>query len=351
MKHNLKLLPIIVLSFLVIFGNSAGATAASDTEKSNTAGTISIRDLNIPLPDSSWRSEFSSFLDGWMLYKEGCYDSSNSSMAMFFNEVSAEDSMIGSMDSSMSMGNPVIKEIVYDINGMVCPAYEQYEPKYDKTTVKVFCPVTSSRSLQVNVFVKKGSLLGIDPYSDEIKQMLQSLMETYHFNADADETVELDIQTIELNADGLDFEGKTYESEYFSVILPGGWEVFTTQFGSTYLIKEGTDQEDYGVKPSVNVHYYEKDAHTSYASNKLYYDDAVDMIVRICDIDCAAFECTEKMASKSKYWTYIKIYIAISDSECLGLSVNTESSEFEDVSITDNDIRQIIVSLKQSVSD
>ena len=347
---------ILSLSLIMtVCGSSGGSSIQGNSISETTENVIAaeipkLKDWRVIFPDDSWHKEYKSGLDTLELYKDGCYDSMNSSITVFTENMNAEESMIGSKDLSASFSESVMKDLDYEVGGVDCPAYEQYQSDYDKTIVKVFYPLSRKKSIQINIFVSKGRQQGIDPYSDEVKQIIQSIVdENGLLSAAAAEEGPSDIERIEINEEGLSFEGKTVETEDFSVIVPDGWQLFESSYGTKYVIKGGTDLEDYESKPFIRMYYDDKDASTYCISEKKYHDDCVDLTVDICGTECPAIRYKDEMASKSVYWDHLKVFMPVSNSESISFEIITDSSEFEGVDIADDAVRQIIISVQKSM--
>ena len=332
-------------------GSSMQGNSISERTENVTAVEIpKLKNWRVLFPDNSWHKEYKRGLDTLELYKDGCYDSMNSSITVFIENMNAEESMIGSKDLSADLSESVMKDLDYEIGGVGCPAYEQYQSDYDKTVVKVFYPLSRKKSIQFNIFVSKGGQRGIDPYSEEVKQIIQSIVdENGLLSAAAAEEGPSDIERIEINEDGLSFDGKAVETEDFSVIVPDGWQFFESSYGTKYVIKGGTDLEDYESKPFVRIYDDDKDASTYCISMKKYHDDYVDVTVDVCGTECPAIRYKDEMASKNVYWEYLKVFMPVSDSESISFEIITDSSELEGINIADADVRQIIISIQKSI--
>ena len=330
--------------------SAADGEISTDTTEDETVKEFpELKNWIVVFPDDSWHKEYKRGLDTLELYKDGCYDGLNSSITVFTNDMNAEESLIGSKDLSSGFSKTVMKDLDYEIAGVNCPAYEDYHTDYDKTIVKVFYPLSRNKSLQFNIFVSKGSQQGVDPYSDEVKQIIQSIVdENGLLAAAAAEEGTSEIEKIEISEDGLSFEGKTVELEDFSVIVPEGWQLFKSRYGSKYVIKGGTKLEDYESKPYVRMYYDDTDAYTYSISDKKYYKGSVSLTADICGTECPAIRYTQR-TSKGAYWDYLKTYMPVSGSESISFEIITDSSELEGLSITDDDVRQIIISVVRSI--
>lgn len=137
--------------------------------------------------------------------------------------------------------------------------------------MKIFYPLSQNKSLQINIFVKKGSQQGIDPYSDEVKQIIQNIVDKNGLLlAAAAEEESSEIEKIEVNEDGLSFEGKTVETLDFSIIVPDGWQLFESKYNTKYVIKGGTKLEDYESKPFVRIYYNDQERWPGWRRSRNY---------------------------------------------------------------------------------
>ena len=319
-------------------------------EKNSEAEIPEMKDWKITFPNDSWRKEYKGN-DTWDLYKEGCYDYLNSTITLFINDMDAEDSMIGSKQFS-SGGDTQINNLDYEINGVTCPAYSQYERTYDKRVAKVFYPLSSEKSIQFNILVKKQSITGVDPLSDEVKQIIQSivdengLLQTANAKKGTEET-----ETITITDEGLSFEGTEHNIyDRFQIVVPEGWQMFESSYGSLYIIKGGESISDYETKPYISLFYHDDmDSHTSCLTSKKYQDNAADLKVNICGMECEALKYENKMVSKPEYWNYCKVFMPVSGTESISFEFIKDSSELEGMDIHDDDVRQMLISLQRSL--
>lgn len=362
MKHfTLILFIAICLCLIPACGNSSQDSSSgikSDLNTVNSTEAISVepenpKDWIISLPDSSWNKEYKSGIKSWELYKEGCYDSLNSTMSVIFNNLNAEESMIASEALTQSMLDGDITHFDYEINGLTCHAYKQYDKTYDKTMDKIFYPLDSQHSLQINVFVEKGTQQGIDSEAEEVKQIIQDIVDDNELASGRLET-ETKFETIEITDDGLSLEGETFDADGFSVMVPEGWNAFTNSYKSTYIIKGGTEQNNQETKPSFVLHFNKHDAHTSYISDKSLYvdeDDFSEVVAYICGTPYEGLQYSSGNKSTGRFWKHIKIYLSVSQQENISIDMCLESSEFESISISDPDVKQVIVSLQKNLED
>lgn len=188
MRKRSILVLMLCCSMAVVCGNSTETNAGSideseageqaaytDTESLSATDTIS--EWKIPLPGGDRKAEYSQFMESWELYKDNYYDGLDSTMSIYVNTMNAEESRLASENLTSSMLNVEIREFDYEVNNVICPAYEQYSEKFDATMVKVFYPLSSQESLQIKIFVKKGNRQSFDPDSGEVKQIIKDIVE------------------------------------------------------------------------------------------------------------------------------------------------------------------------------
>ncbi len=305
-----------------------------------------IEGLNVALPDDQWRGEYSDFYQSWNLYKEGCYDSLNPTMQIFPENLKAEEALLASQSMSSSMSESVYTDYDYEVDGVTCPAYEQYTEQYDKNVLKIFYPLDSGRSLRINLYVSKGGQEWIDPESDEIKGIIQSLVTENAFTREEPEAVP---ESLEISGDDLSLQGEKYMTAHYTVLIPEGWQAFASSYGSTYIIKGGTDKKEYGEKPTISVRYNDSgSAYNAYLESRSLYTDSVELETTINNIPCYALKFTDQLESGAKYWTHYKFYLQVGPEENISMELILESSEFDDVGIQDDEVRQMIISIVDS---
>ena len=315
---------------------------------------INIKDWRITLPDNSWSKKYNYLTDGWDFYKSGHHDTLNSSLSIYISNLNAEESCFASEQLSRSFSDVEILELTYLVNDTNCPAYEQHSQQYNKTVYKAFYPLNAKMCLQINILERVGNTQGIDPESEEVKLIIQNIIEKNEFPK---EVMINAGEEIIITEDNINFDGELFEIEGFSVLVPDGWGIFPITYRTyrnkylgTYIIKGGSSTDDYGLKPSITIYVNEENAYTSYITDRIYHDNSVELDVNICGINCYAFQYTEEIKYKNEYWTYIKIFLPFSDSKNVSFKVTTESSEFEGIDILDDDVRQIIISMQQNIS-
>lgn len=339
-------------------GNTAIESPVETAESEVTeeaAGPVLMHRWKITLPDDSWTGEYKSVTQCWELNKEGCFDDLNKTMTIELRDESADEAMLASMKLSGSMGGAEATGFEYEIDGVSCPAYELYLKEAGKKTAKVFYPLEGGRCLEISMFVKKGDITGIDPGATEVKQIIGSLVADNRLNeespADAENENKAPAEIVEIDNQGLSFEGEVYEGDNYRITLAEGWNVIESSYGSTFVIKGGETTNDYGFKPSLCIYYNQEDVFSSLVGNKAYYPENEDVSVVICGTEYSALRFTEEMVKDGKYWTHLKVFLPISDMENISVDIIVGSSEFEALGLEDDDVRMMLISLERSLSN
>lgn len=149
----------------------------------------------------------------------------------------------------------------------------------------------------------------------------------------------------------------------FTVTVPEGWlgvgdldvDENGKYFVETYyyiIVKGGESAEDQNEKPAVTIFYSpDMDAQSMYNSNKSSVDENTDLDITVGGNKCPAYHSKADYAGEGQepnYKEYDYVFIPVTDSSCLRVTMLTSTTDDGDtgISVADEDVIAIMESLK-----
>ena len=149
----------------------------------------------------------------------------------------------------------------------------------------------------------------------------------------------------------------------FTVTVPEGWlgvgDLDVDENGKYFvepyyyiIVKGGESAEDQNEKPAVTIYYSpEMDAQSMYDSNKSSVDENTDLDITVGGNKCPAYHSKADYAGEGQepnYKEYDNVFIPVTDSSCLRVTMLTSTTDDGDtgISVADEDVIAIMESLK-----
>ena len=149
----------------------------------------------------------------------------------------------------------------------------------------------------------------------------------------------------------------------FTVTVPEGWlgvgDLDVDENGKYFvepyyyiIVKGGESAEDQNEKPAVTIYYSpEMDAQSMYDSNKSSVDENTDLDITVGGKKCPAYHSKADYAGEGQepnYKEYDYVFIPVTDSSCLRVTMLTSTTDDGDtgISVADEDVIAIMESLK-----